>query len=299
MWSGCQTPRHVFFYFYPFLAPVGVPKFAWLWKTNAMISSYCIYSYLIDHIKPYIHIYICTIYLQSTVYVIYCYMIIQKHHPTSSNMYPSNIRFHNSFHSSIPGFFETTAVLHTGAAAGSAPTTSPDTATAAALIGGAGQCSTAWDAEENALIHFARVLTGCAKKVKLDSSRFYVLVTVRNVDEDLMMRRLDSKSLWTCPSRSFSWSQLKILEFLWFAVCHVWRVLKQDMLEIERVGYWWYWVLDLALFQRQHRLHGPFVTFPCFHVSGAFLWQLRGTMLSWGLRGVKIVWETEGTSRLV
>jgi len=46
------------------------------------------------------------------------------------------------------GFFETTAVLHTGAAAGSAPTAPPDTATATTLIGGAGQCSTAWDAEE-------------------------------------------------------------------------------------------------------------------------------------------------------
>lgn len=94
--SGCCQAARIldmcFFYFYPFLAPVGVPKFAWLWKTNAVIISYCIYSYLIDHIKPYIriYIYICTIYLQSI-----SYMIIQKHHPTSSNMYPSNIRFHN------------------------------------------------------------------------------------------------------------------------------------------------------------------------------------------------------------
>lgn len=85
MWSGCQTPRHVFFYFYPFLAPVGVPKFAWLWKTNAMISSYCIYSYLIDHIKPYIHIYIYLHHL-STIYCI-CYILLYDHTKTSSNIF--------------------------------------------------------------------------------------------------------------------------------------------------------------------------------------------------------------------
>ena len=245
MLSGCQNPRHVFFTSTHFWHLWGCPSLHDSGRLTLFIISYCIYSYLIDHIKPYIRIYTHHIYLQS----ISC-MIIQKHHPTSSNMYHPTSDF--TIPSILPkGFFETTAVLHTGAAAGSAPTTSPDTATAAALIGGAGQCSTAWDAED---------LTGCAKKVQfnfqdcrwsyIDSSRFHVLVTVRNVDEDLMMRRLDSKSLWTCPSRSFSWSQLKILEFLWFAVCHVWRVLKQDMLEIERVGYWWYWVLDLALFQR-------------------------------------------------
>lgn len=98
MLSGCQNPRHVFFYFYPFLAPVGVPKFAWLWKTNAVIISYCIYSYLIDHIKPYIRIYIYTyapyIYNQ---YLIWSYKNIIQHlpiciHPTSD--------FTISFHSS-------------------------------------------------------------------------------------------------------------------------------------------------------------------------------------------------------
>ena len=61
-----------FFYFYPFLVPVGVPKFAWLWKTNSMITLYCIYSYLIDHIKPYIrtYIYIYTPYI-STINILY------------------------------------------------------------------------------------------------------------------------------------------------------------------------------------------------------------------------------------
>ena len=144
-----------FFYFYPFLVPVGVPKFAWLWKTNSMITLYCIYSYLIDHIKPYIrtYIYIHHIYLQSISYI----WSYKKHHPTSSNMYHPTSDF--TIPSILPKGFETTAVLHTGAAAGSAPTTSPDTATAAALIGGAGQCSTAWDAED---------LTGCAKKVQFN-----------------------------------------------------------------------------------------------------------------------------------
>lgn len=88
--------------------------------------------------------------------------ILYDHTKTSSNIFQYVSIQHpiSQFPSILPkGFFETTAVLHTGAAAGSAPTTSPDTATAAALIGGAGQCSTAWDAED---------LTGCAKKVQFN-----------------------------------------------------------------------------------------------------------------------------------
>lgn len=103
--SGCcQAARilDMFFFTSTHFWHLWVPKFAWLWKTNAFYylilylfishRSYC-------HINIYIRIYIYTpyiyIYLQSI-----SHMIIQKHHPTSSNMYPSNIRFHNSFHSS-------------------------------------------------------------------------------------------------------------------------------------------------------------------------------------------------------